>query len=260
MPSSGRVVAAHAIACGRPIADSQAALAPIDELLQTLETDGRIERAGAVFSLGRQREGRNPVTGEAIVIHSPLRCTPLGYDAAALVAAQGPEPFAFVGHGSVFARKCLEGAIGFAVDLDAAQRDAVEASMPAPLGCRVTWGPRGVHFGSDDAYEYAVADLMSRARRQSDLAAAIPPGEDGMPTTAAWRAFAARVDDWCRRLHAAFGLSFVVLATSEVEGVHEHGPWHRSSVAHRERFGTAIAGLPADAAAWVDEIWTGLPA
>jgi hypothetical protein len=259
MPSSGRVVAAHAIACGRPIADSQAALEPTGELLQTLETDGRIERAGAVFSLGRQREVRNPVTGEAIVIHSPLRCTPLAYDPAALAAAQGPAPFVFVGQGSAFARKCLEGAIGFAVEPDAAQRDAIEASIPAPLSCRIAWGSRGLCFGSDDAYEYAVADLMSRARRQSDLDAAIQPGDDGMPTDRAWSAFEARVVDWCRRLHAAFGVSFVVLASSEVPGVHEHGAWHRASVAQRARVTEAIAGLPAESATWIDEVWASAP-
>lgn len=256
MPSPGRVVAAHAIACGRSIADSQAALAPIDGLLQTLESDGRIERGDAVFSLGRQREGRNPLTGETIVIHSPLRCSPASYDAATLAADQGPQPFPFVGQGSVFAHKCLEGAIGLSGPIDAAQRDAIEASLPSPLACRVTWGERGFHFGSDDAYEYAVADLMSRARRQNDLDAPIPPGEDGQPTAAAWNAFEARLTDWCRRLHAAFGLSFVVIASSEVAGAHEHGAWHRHSIGERERCADAIAGLPEDAAAWVDALWS----
>lgn len=256
MPSPGRAVAAHAIACGRSIADSHGALAPVEGLLQQLEADSRIERAGAVFSLGRQREVRNPLSGEPIVIHSPLRCTPVAYDPATLAKSQGPEPFCFVGQGSAFAHKRLEGALVLRTEIDAAQRDAIEASIPAPLACRVTWGPRGFHFGSDDAYEYAVADLMSRARRQSDLAAAIAPGEDGMPTAAAWNAFEARVVDWCRRLHAAFGLSFVVLASIDVPGVHEHGAWHRGSVAQRERFAEATAGLPDDAVAWVDDVWT----
>ncbi len=156
-------------------------------------------------------------------------------------------PFPYLGHGSSYGEKGIEGLVWFEDVVPVGARRAVEDGVPAPVAVTKRWGSHWLHVGSDDAYAARVlAWLHGRGVRRS------------APTAADWREVEARLERWIRGLHAERSIAFFC-KTSDAE---TRSPWHKWSVeVFAERIAPRLERGEGDKSSramsrWVREIWS----
>jgi hypothetical protein len=248
---------AFGVGCSRQAAedavgeDAAGIAAALEEGVRA-QGEGQAELEGQGLFVAMGGIGVDPMTGEpaqpgARILYFPRAAI----GRATRIAEQGERPFPYFGHGSAYSRKCLELAIGFAREPSRLEKGAFEASIPEPLGIVFAWGPRGVHFGSDDSYEVGVKMAASAARNESvDLGAmSMEDFESFAPTAEDWATYEGLLEDWLRRVHEVLPITFVYKPTSDEQGA--FSAWHEESVAKWPALGQELdEALPADIADW----------
>jgi hypothetical protein len=119
----------------------------------------------------------------------------------------------------------MEAVVWFVSPVAAADRAAIERSLPAPVASVYSWGDRHLYFGSEgDSYEAQIDD---------------------------WDAFARELEDWARSLHTKHSIAFLFYPSTEGDDGGRHSAWHTWTTKQYDTLAPLVLELDDATARWV---------